>query len=280
MSPSPAAPAPGKLASAPAGAWWPGLRAPALVPLLYLAGVALAELLTAAVEPRLGLPLHALLLLALLGHGALVAEGPRRALLWALALAPLIRILSLSLPVASFPLVYWYAIISLPVFAAAFAAARTLGYSRRDLGLVLQPRDLPLALGMLLLGGGLGVVEYVILRPQPLARSLALDQLWLPALILTISTGLEKELVFRGLLQRAAQEGLGPVRGLLYVTALFASLHIGYLSLADLGFVFVVGLLFAVLAWRTGSILAATAGHASVNVSLFLLVPFLLPGGT
>jgi membrane protease YdiL (CAAX protease family) len=194
-----------------------------------------------------------------------------------LALAPLIRLLSLSLPLGDVPVVYWYAIISGPVFAATFTAARELGYSRQDVGLVVRTREVPLLFILLPVGLGLGLLEYQILKPSPLASSLTFAEVWQPALILAISTGFEEELIFRGLLQRAAVQALGLRSGLLYVTALFTVLHTGYLSPADLIFVFVVGLLLATVAYRSGSIIGVSLCHAAINVGLFLVWPHLLP---
>jgi membrane protease YdiL (CAAX protease family) len=252
-------------------------RWPAAIPLLYLAAIALAEGLTALANARVGLLLHALILFALLLHGTRLNHEPLGALLWALALAPLIRILSLCLPLAGIPLVYWYAIIGVPVCAATAMAARALGYSRQDLGLVLKLRVLPLEIALLLFGFGLGLLEYLILRPQPLTRSLTLAELWLPALVLTASTGFQEEVIFRGLLQQAALRALGAPGGLLYVSALFAVMHIGYLSLPDAGFVFTIGLLFAALARRQGSVVGVSLAHTGVNVGQFLVWPFVLP---
>ena len=46
-----------------------------------------------------------------------------------------------------------------------------------------------------------------------------------------------------------------------YVALLFAVLHIGYLSLIDVGFVFIVGLLFGWLANMTGSLVGVIIAH-------------------
>ncbi len=257
--------------------WGLMLSRPVTIALCYLGALAAAEVVTAVVNPPIGLVLHALILMAALFHGARTEVEALRALLLALSLAPLIRILSLSLPLAGIPVRYWYAIVGLPVCAATFVIARTLEYSRRDLGLVVHLHSLPFDLAMLPLGLGIGAIEYLILQPQALARGLTVAEIWLPAFILTVSTGFEEELVFRGLLQRAALQSLGLTGGLLYVSALFAVLHTGYLSPADLVFVFLAGLLFALVTLRTGSILGATLAHASANVGLFLVWPFVLP---
>src|SRR5207237_719798 len=69
----------------------------------YLLLIAIAELLTTFVNPQLGLILHALLLLGLMLRGAFGPTDAERRLALALTLAPLIRLLSLTLPLSAFP---------------------------------------------------------------------------------------------------------------------------------------------------------------------------------
>lgn len=249
----------------------------ASIPLAYLAVITIAEYLTAAVNVEWGLPLHGLLFLALFYHGAVTRQERLRPLLWSLTIAPLIRIMSLSLPLGHFAIVYWFLIVSLPVFITVGVAITTLGYSRREIGLTLPLRRLPFTLLMLPLGIMLGIPEYSILTPLPLARTFTLDAMWAPALILGVCTGFEEELLFRGLLQRAGEEWLSPLATGLYVTLLFTVLHIGYLSIIDLLFVFLVGGFFAIYSRWEGSIAGATLCHTGVNLGLFLVWPFLLP---
>lgn len=248
------------------GTAWP-------VALSYLAALALAEVLTALVEPRLGLVLHGLLLVTLLLHAALNWGRPARALLLSIAFAPLIRLLSLSLPLAGIPLLHWYLVTSIPLFMAARIAMRTLGISWSGAGVNLRAWPLQLMVG--LVGAVFGLVEYHILRPTPLVRSFTLDQLWLPALILLLSTGFMEELVFRGLMQPAARQALGG-QHIMYVSALFAVLHVGYRSLLDMVFVFGVALFFGYVVERTESILGVSLAHGVTNVVLYLVAPFVL----
>jgi hypothetical protein len=93
-----------------------------------------------------------------------------------------------------------------------------------------------------------------------------------PILILMFSTGFIEELIFRGMMQRAATEALGRF-GLPYVAALFAVLHVGYLSVLDVVFVLIVGLFFGWVAARTHSIVGVTLSHGLTNIVLFLVMP-------
>jgi membrane protease YdiL (CAAX protease family) len=240
------------------------------VALGYLVGLSAAEVTTVLFHAQLGLVLHGTLLVTLMLHSALTWEQPGHKLLFSLAFAPLIRILSLSLPLVGLPLLYWYLVTSVPLMVASVVAIRTLGFSWAGVGLNL--RALPMQLLVSLTGLGFGYIEYQILKPPPLARALTWDQLWIPILILMVSTGFIEELIFRGMMQRAATEALGRF-GLPYVAVLFAVLHVGYLSVLDVVFVLIVGLFFGWVAARTRSIVGVTLSHGLTNIVLFLVVP-------
>jgi membrane protease YdiL (CAAX protease family) len=238
----------------------------------YLVALTVAELLTALIEPRVGLVLHGVVLMALLLHTALTWGHPNHRFLLSLTFAPLIRLLSLSMPLAGFPLIYWYFIVSVPLFVAAAIALRTLGFSRIGIGLNLKA--LPLQVLVALTGMSLGYIEYRILQPAPLTSNLGWEEAWLPALILLVCTGFAEELIFRGMMQEAATQVCGQVWGVLYVAVLFAVLHVGYQSLPDVLFVFNVALFFGLTKTVTGSILGISLAHGMTNILLFLTMPF------
>src|SRR5205823_5365461 len=102
----------------------------------------------------------------------------------------------------------------------------------------------------------------------------------LPALILLVSTGFSEELIFRGILQRAAEPLMSRWPAAIYVNLVFAVLHAGYLSLWDVFFVFVVGMVFSWFSLRTRTLLGVTFTHGLVNQFMFLVVPFLGLVGT
>ena len=89
-----------------------------------------------------------------------------------------------------------------------------------------------------------------------------------------ICTGFAEELIFRGMMQKAATEQLGAVGGILYVAALFAVLHMGYQSIADVIFVFAAALFFGLVTSYTGSIIGVSIAHGLTNITLYLAMPF------
>jgi membrane protease YdiL (CAAX protease family) len=239
---------------------------------IYLGVLTIAEALTTLIAPQSGLILYGAILLILLAHAALTWGYTSCRFLFTLSFAPLIRMISLFLPLAHFPLIYWYLIVSVPLFAAAFTALRTMRFSRKDIGLKLK--KLPLQIPVIFTGLSLGYFEYRILQPNPLVQNFNLGELWLPVLILLVCTGFVEELIFRGMMQHAAVEQFGAFGGILYVATLFAVLHMGYHSLADVIFVFVVALFFGLVTSYTGSIIGVSLAHGLTNVILYLTMPF------
>jgi membrane protease YdiL (CAAX protease family) len=254
--------------------------------LVYLALIALAELVVAYAVPQtpqegeiwkelalVGLTLHGGLLVILLLHSSLASGQPYQRLLLGLSLAPLTRILSLSLPLVGFPLLYWYLVISVPLFVATIMVARVSGFSRAEMGLTI--RKIPAQFLVIPTGLVFGLVEYFILRPGPLIASRTFPSILVSSLILVVCTGFAEELIFRGVIQRASVQALGRF-GLLYVALLFAVLHIGYRSVPDVIFVFVVALVFGWVAESTWSLLGISLAHGLTNIVLFLILPYWL----
>jgi len=243
-----------------------------ILAILYLVLIAVAELLTILTDARWGLAMHIGILTALLVQASLVLDQPYHKLLLALALAPLIRILSLSMPLQDLDLMYWYAVVGAPMMLTALVVARTLGLSWRNLGFTL--RSFRIQALVVAAGLAFGVAEYFILKPEPLIDEFSWGAFWLPALILLVGTGFNEELVFRGVMQSASSDALGK-SAILYVTAVFAVLHLGYKSAVDVAFVFAVGLMFGLVVAKTRCLLGVTLSHGITNIALYLVVPFL-----
>jgi uncharacterized protein len=236
--------------------------------------IAIAELLVTWVSPWWGLFLHTGIVVGLLYSLALPMHTATYRLVLVLLLIPLIRLLSLGLPLQALPQISWYGAVAVPLFAAMWILARKALWTRAEMGLMWGKwKHHLLFTGV---GLGLGWIEYFILAPTPLAPTLMWQDLWLPALVLLLFTGLLEELLFRGFLQSAAIAVMGKWSGIIFVALLFAVMHIGYRSMADFLFVFAAGLLFGVFTARTGSIVGVTLAHGLTNMMLFLVLPHLL----
>lgn len=98
---------------------------------------------------------------------------------------------------------------------------------------------------------------------------------WLPAaLAIGLGAPLMEELLFRGFLQSAlAQTRLGFAGATVLTTSAWAALHWGY-SFVGLLEVFLIGLYFSWLLWRTGSLWPPLICHALYNSTLMLVLRF------
>ncbi len=269
------------------------LRAPRwLLGVLALVGIIVAEVLVAIPDPtnptvfpyqQYGLTLHILLVFVLLFTAVYIQDRDIElsVFLVALSLAPLIRIFSLSMPrfwgtapTATLP---WLAVVGIPLLVSAAAVAYVQQLPPWLIGLGIRSwSELWVQTGIGLTGIALGLTEYTILRPQAWVTGDTIVAVLAGGIVMFFSTGLAEELIFRGILMRRAIELLGTPRGVLFVTCVFAAMHIFYRNPVDLTFVFGVGLLYAVVVLRTRNLWGAIMSHTLANVTLYLIAPFLL----
>jgi hypothetical protein len=255
-------------------------RRRALITLLYLLLIAAAELITAyaaehgPVFAKYGIAFHAVILFALLIHSALLlrADPETSQLLMALILGPLIRILSLAMPVVEFSYLAWFSIISIPVYITIFACVYLQHIRSRDIGLALPAvKHLPLEFGVIVIAVPVGIMEYLILQPGILVEP-RLKALVVPVLIMFVCTGFLEELAFRGLMQYHAVRTMG-FAGIVLISALFGSLHIGNLTIFDVLLAGGIGFIYALVVRKTGSIYGVSISHGIINTTLFLIAP-------
>jgi len=267
---------------------WPYLLA-------YLAAVIAAEVLiaipggaTGQDRPfqSIGLSIHILLVFTLMFLSVLIQpkDATLAPLLVAASLASLVRVFSLAVPRYPFfttpetdPLntIPWLALVSVPLLVSVAAVAYVQRLRPRDLGLAVHRwPEVVQQTAIALTGIPLGLVEFLILRPQAWIAALTFSSLALGGLVIFFATGFSEELIFRAILLKRAVEGLGTRGGLLYVTAIFASLHIFFLNGIDLAFVFAVGLFYGVIVLTTRNLWGVILSHSLGNVILYLVAPF------
>ncbi len=263
---------------------------------IYLAVIVVAEVLIAIPGPNLpgttlpsypfqpyGLTVHILLVFALLFHSVTIQDKDTElsVFLMALSLAPLIRIFSLSMPrfwgLSSTATLPWLAVVGIPLLTAAAAVAYVQQLHPWLIGLgIYEWKDVGTQVAIGLTGIPLGFVEYTILREQAWIRGDTILEVLFGGAVIFFATGLAEELIFRGILLRRAMEVLGNRTGILFVTLVFSAMHIFFRNGADLAFVFLVGLFYALVVVKTKSLWGAIMSHTLGNVVLYLIAPFLL----
>jgi membrane protease YdiL (CAAX protease family) len=247
--------------------------------ILYLLGIAFAEWSSSQINATGGLIIYLIIMFLLLCHASFTSLPAHQKLYFSLSLAPMIRILTLFMPLVPLPQVYRYLVIAIPLLVVVFLAIKILNIRPAEVGLSLNLRrifiQIPVQGLVGLTGIALGLAEYYILSPESMIPVFTWQGIWLPALIFLITTGFTEELIFRGMIQRGSLEAIGPW-GLVYAAAIFSALHISHLSWQQWGFAFLAGLFWGWLVKRTGSIYGVSLSHGINNICLYLVIPFFI----
>lgn len=253
--------------------------APAPVLLMYVLVVAAALALPILASPLFGAIANAVLLLVLLEHRRYLVERQRPAgatmatALGALALVPLLTLLSFALAPGGTS-AGAYALIGAPAIVAVVLAAGTLqpGRSLRDwVGTRFSRQAIVAASGI-----PLGLAGYALLEPGPLAGSPSGAALIGAAVVVFTVAGVVEEAIFRGLLQPALGDVLGPVAGTAGASLLFAAAYLGSGSAEAAAFFALVGVLAGAWVQRTGDLAGVAASHGLLAAGLIVVWPVLL----
>jgi membrane protease YdiL (CAAX protease family) len=246
------------------------LNSATLVLILYLGAIVFAETVGVLGGAAAGALCSAIVLVILLSHYVLMEQAPYRRVLPVLALIPLLRLLSFTMPTRHVALIYWFAMVGVPLLIAAFLTARLLGLSRASLG--LSKGSWPPQALITLSGLPLSFAAFLLLRPEPLVARLDWQQALIGALVLIIFAGFTEEVIFRGMLQSVVSETVGSA-ALFYSSLVFAVTYIGSQSWSFVFFMGLVGLFFGWCAKRTDSIWGVVLAHSTLVIGLLLVWP-------
>lgn len=241
----------------------------------YAAIIGVAEFLVGFVYAPGGLVLHAYALVACVTLYLTRPADRSRRILPALALVPMGRLLSLTMPLDDVPRWAWYALVGAPLLLGAVLLVWRLRLTWSELQLG-WPRRVRNDAGMLATGLLLGLLGFLVgAGPVLVSSADGPASALLFAGTLTLFVAVPEELIFRGLLQRLAIDGFGPmgaaVIAIVYVTA--------YLTWYSVGVMLVMGLAGAIFMWaiqRGGSLWGAIAGHAALVLGASIVWPALL----
>jgi len=248
----------------------------ALVTGSYLAALTIAEVTLLTSGLVAGALAHAILLVALLTHYLAAPRVGYRRLLLALALPSLIRLIGLTVPIASTSPLVWVVAAGVPTLLGALLCARaidavpsaTLAWPGRDIGAQLA-----------VAAGGVmhGLLAYLVLRPVPIIGQLDPIGVTSAVIGLGVFAAFTEELIFRGIIQPVATEAFGSRSGgILVSTVVFTVMYLGSLSLPFIVLMFAIGLFFGWIVQESGSLWGVIAAHAALSVSFLVIWPFLL----
>lgn len=135
-------------------------------------------------------------------------------------------------------------------------------------------------LGYTLLGIAIGIctgmVEYMILRPEPLFPEFSVKYLVQNAIYMLLFVALGEELLFRALIQRNITRLYNWKLGLFGASLLFSIMHLTWRSVPEMFFVFAAGLIFGGLYIKTKSLYLPIIVHGVNNTVLVAVYPFIL----
>jgi len=125
------------------------------------------------------------------------------------------------------------------------------------------------------IGIPLGVVEYLILEPEPTFPTFEVKYLFRDIVYMLLFVGLGEEVLFRGFIQVDLSKAFGWKWGLFGASVMFAVMHLTWRSIPELGFVFVAGVILGALYIKTKSLVAPIVLHAANNVMLVAIAPYI-----
>ena len=258
------------------------VRAPTLTVIsAYLAAIAGAELLTSFVNAEAGVAVHAVLLLVLLNHAMVLgpvavpptgrmSTEPARAVVAVLALLPLLRLFSLTMPTRGLSPLFWFLLIGAPLLTAVVLIARYVHYSPVDAGIW----GWSLQQGLIgATGIPLGIIAYVTFFRVPVVESHDIPYLIIGAGILLVFLGLLEALIFRALLQPYLCSLYGAWRGVLITAAICAVFSSGSRSPLTMLFTFVVAVCYGWIVHTNRSIMGVAISHGLIGIMTILVLP-------
>jgi membrane protease YdiL (CAAX protease family) len=233
--------------------------------LVYGSLIVLSEAAIVLLGIGVGATFHALVLLGLAAHNTF-SRTPKDPQIPTLLLLPLTRLLSLVMPIATFPPVTWYALTGLPALLATLLVMRAIGMTATGVGLGRPAsigRDAFLALFGIPLGLLLGSTAVGTQRPLADADLLVFAIVALPFIVVL------EELIFRGVIQRVAT-ARAPNLAILIPNVLYAAMYLGagngVAALVMGGF----GVLLSAMTATTGSLWGAIGAHFLMRLILHI----------
>jgi len=237
---------------------------------LSVGAVAAAEV-TVLMWGTAGIVVHGLVVLAFLLGGGRVANRRLRSLLWTLAAIPTIRLVAFGAPLDEMAVTTRLLLVGGLMLLTTVLAIRATGVGRKDLGIAVQWRHLPVFVVLLVAGIGLGIAERAVVTTIPYPDP---SDTMLVAMIAVV--GVVDDLFFLGLLFETARRVMG-TWAVPFVGLHVAVLQIGYGSWPLAACALVVTLLLAWVRQASGSLVGVILGHVALNVGLLVFGPTYAP---
>jgi membrane protease YdiL (CAAX protease family) len=236
---------------------------------VYIAAIGIAEYVCNYLSGVAGIIVYFIILTLLIYTGMIETNQSQRKLWFALSLVPVIRIVGNATPLLPpFNIIVWYLVISVPIVISIIIASRIIRFNINDVGLNWNYSYVQIIIGIV--GIGLGIVAYIILKPEALTNQLSIQIIFFPVIILML-LGMLEEVIFRGVIQKASAV-IGSYDWI-FVAVIYTATQIGQRSILYGLFTFLVGLIFGWFVKKTRSVTGVGIAHGLINVCAYIILP-------
>lgn len=236
--------------------------------------ITFAEILIYSGRLKEAIWVHMILLICLPLSVTFVRNYEVRKTYQALMLLPLLRLVSVSMPVffdiTFYSFIFIYAPLVVPVVIATAYQQLTL----EEMGITLRKIWLYLPLSFLL-GAGLGLGEYMIIQTDSLIPDISPLSLLKLTVVMVFVVGLVEEIIFRSFLQTRLKKIFGAWEGIIISSMIFGFMHSGYGTYYEILYTFFVGVIIGYMFYKTRSLPLVMLVNGFINVFLFGLIPYL-----
>ena len=240
---------------------------------LFVFFIALTETIFTFVSISIGVILYLTILISLLIAVLMKNREPYHPLYSALTLIPLIRIISVSLPLTGIPEVFGIVAVSIPLFIAGVIVANIVGIKPSVIGFRIAKLHKQLLIA--LLGLPLGFIQFYIIQPDIKNKPAAPEEILIWVIALLICVGLLEEFLFRGILFHVANTLLGNNKAMFFTSLLYTALAISSKSLLNVISTFFISILFCrIFIWKE-SIVGISLAHGIINITVYLICPLI-----
>lgn len=119
----------------------------------------------------------------------------------------------------------------------------------------------------------IGVIEYFVLRPQPILGDAGFVQtLAYTVIVLAVMVGVVEEILFRGLLQGSLERIMPAWQAIGVASVMFGLMHVGWMNPLEVLLAYGAGVVFGYMAIATESLVAPIIAHGFGNLCLYLIV--------
>ena len=244
--------------------------------LAYVFAIAAIELQTVWLQPKTGTLYHGMLVLIILHHYLLAREDPDRRKLLLLAAIPLLRMISMAMPVGLIPPLYRYPMVGIPLLASVGIILRETKIPWSQIGLqwprIRKSEQVWENILIAMTGIPLGLMGYYFADPIPLVTDFGWGEVTASIMVVILYVAILEEMVFRGMLLTTLQNTFGQI-GILIASILYTLMFASYHSIEGIILMGFSSLLYSWHVLESRSILAATVSHTLMIVGMLIIWP-------